>query len=224
MKQPWWRRWWSYFTEVHIESTSSNVNDNLLVRLSKGEYQLCTSEAIYSYGNLYDNFYKTFEKIHLPQNGSKVLVLGLGLASVVWMLERKFRKNYDYVAVELDDEVIYLASKYVLDEIKSEMQIINTDALHFVHAHDDQYDMVIVDIFLSDYIPRSFETESFLMDVKRCLKPGGIVLLNRLYLYEKDRSKTESYFNHTFKKIFAKADKIHVAGNWILLSDGDYIK
>jgi hypothetical protein len=67
MKQPFWKIIKSYFVDVHLESTSSVFNDELDVLLVKGEYQLVTPEAIYSYGNRYDNFFDAFKKIGIEK-------------------------------------------------------------------------------------------------------------------------------------------------------------
>ena len=94
MKQPLWKRILSYEYEVHIESATSIYNDELNVLLVKGQYQLVTPEAIYSYGNRYDNFFKAFEQIDLNKEAiESVLLLGLGLGSIPFMLENYFKKN-----------------------------------------------------------------------------------------------------------------------------------
>lgn len=224
MKQPFWKRWWSFFDEVLIEMSSSELNEHLEVLLVKGEYQLCTKEAIYSYGRYYDNFKKVFEKIHLPKDDSKVLVLGLGLASIPIILEKDFKKDYRYTAVELDDEIIRLASKYVLDEIDSEIQTIHADAFHYVNIDQEKYDMIAVDIFLSDAIPSEFETIDYLERVKHMLSDNGILILNRLFYYSQDKRSTELYFDQIFKKVFPQGKHLHVSGNWMLLSDNRFLK
>lgn len=219
MKQPLWKHFLSYFKDVHIESEYSIYNDNLDVLLVKGEYQLVTPEAIYSYGNKYDNYFQAFKKINLDQrNITDVLLLGLGLGSIPYMLERYFKKDYRYTAVEIDDAIVHLASKYVLNDLKSEMTTICTDAIHFVEIDQNRYDMIAMDVFVSDYIPEEFETEDFLYNLKDSLSEDGILLFNRLYFFEKDKRNTETYFNTVFKKVFPEGIYIDINGNWILMN------
>jgi len=219
MKQPLWKCLLSYFKDVHIESATSIFNDELNVLLVKGEYQLVTPEAIYSYGKRYDNFFKAFKQIDLNnENIDSVLLLGLGLGSIPLMLENHFKKNYRYTAVEIDDDIINLASKYVLNHLDSEITTICTDAIKFVQIDQNQYDLVAMDVFISDYIPSEFETEEFLQNLKNRIAPDGLLMFNRLYFFEKDKVKTEKYFDNTFKKVFPNGRRLNINGNWILLN------
>ncbi|MEM9547516.1 MAG: hypothetical protein AAGA77_16165 [Bacteroidota bacterium] len=219
MRQPLWKRLLSYIKDVHIESATSIFNDELNVLLVKGEYQLVTPEAIYSYGKRYDNFFSAFKQIGLEKREiDSVLLLGLGLGSIPLMLEKHFKKEYRYTAVEIDDDIINLASKYVLNYLKSEITTICTDAVNFVQIDQNQYDMVAMDVFISDYIPSEFETEEFLLHLKKKIAPNGLLMFNRLYFFEKDKKKTETYFNTTFKKIFPNGRRLNINGNWILLN------
>ena len=195
MKQPLWKRLLSYVKDVHIESATSIYNDDLSVLLVKGQYQLVTPEAIYSYGKHYDNYFSAFKKIDLEKEDiNSVLLLGLGLGSIPYMLEKYFNKDYQYTAVEIDDDIINLASKYVLNQLDSEVTTICTDAIRFVEIDQNQYDLVAMDVFISDYIPQEFESEDFLQNLKNRIAPNGLLMFNRLYFYDKDKVKTEKYF------------------------------
>ena len=118
MIQPLIKRILSYIKDIPIVSTSSEYNEILDLYLVKGRYQLCTENAIYSYGDKYDNFANAFKQIDLDKVND-VLILGLGLASIPYILETIHQKAFNYTGVEIDDEVIYLASKYVIDDLKS---------------------------------------------------------------------------------------------------------
>ena len=81
MIAPLWKRLLSYLFELHIESTSSEHNPHLYVSLKNGRYQLSTANAVYSYGDLYDNFSEAFQQLNLESREIKnVLILGFGLA------------------------------------------------------------------------------------------------------------------------------------------------
>jgi len=219
MKQPLWKRLLSYVKDVHIEGATSIYNDELNVLLVKGQYQLVTPEAIYSYGNRYDNFFSAFKQINLDnENIDSVLLLGLGLGSIPFMLEKFYKKKYRYTAVEIDDDIIHLASKYVLNFLDSEITTVCTDAINYVQIDQNQYDLVAMDVFVSDYIPNEFESEVFLQHLKTKIALGGLLMFNRLYFFEKDKIKTEEYFNTTFKKVFPSGRYLNINGNWILLN------
>ena len=94
---PIWKRYLSYITEMHIESASSDINPHLYVSMQKGKLQLSTQNAIYSYGENYHNFAKTFAQLDLSsiQNG-EVLILGFGLGSIPLILEKSYGLQAQY--------------------------------------------------------------------------------------------------------------------------------
>lgn len=71
-------------------------------------------------------------------------------------------EKYAYTGVELDEAVIYLASKYVMDELKSEIELIHADAYAFISQNKIKYDLICIDIFIDDKIPEIFLTKEFL--------------------------------------------------------------
>lgn len=225
MKAPLWKRLLSYLFELHIESTSSEYNPHLYVSLKNGRYQLSTANAIYSYGDLYDNFSGAFAKMDLDKaNISSVLVLGLGLGSIPIILEKVFKKQYNYTAVEIDEEIVYLASKYTLPELASNIEIISTDASIFTLQSPQQYDLIAVDIFLDDVIPTHFQQATFLEQLKGLLTEKGIVLYNHLAFSEQDRVNAKLFFEEQFKVVFPDATFVETNGNWMMMSTGAFLR
>ena len=225
MKQPIWKRFLSYFYSFCLEDTQSNINPHLQVFLKQGRYQLCTDHAVYSYGDLYDNFTRAFDAIRLDElDVRKVLVLGFGLGSIPIILERLFEKEYDYTGVEIDKKVIELANKYVISEIKSKVDLVCADAFQFVMNCKEKYDLITVDVFLDDVIPASFEKDEFLNRLSSILSDDGLIFYNRLSHNKKDIELTEAFYEQHFKPNFPNAAYINVDGNWMLLSRKDIIR
>ncbi len=206
----------SYLREVPVESRSSDINPHLQVSLIKNRFQLSTEKSIYSFDDLYRNFYRAFGQIELPQSGSKVLVLGLGLASIPYMLEKQFRKDYRYTAVEIDEVVIELASRYTLPRIDSNVQIVHADAEVFVETDQSRYDLIIVDLFLEDVIPPYFNTVEGNEALGTLRAEGGTILYNRLYRTGLDKVGTEDFYYSVFKIVYPEGEALDVGGNWIL--------
>ena len=218
MKVPWWKRWLSYIAEIHIESTSSEFNPHLYVSLLKGRYQLCTANAIYSFEDLYDNFGGAFDRMDLKRiKGKEALILGLGLGSIPQILDQK-GYPFKYTAVEIDEEVIYLVSKYALPQIQSPIEIVCADALNFVTQCQRKFDFIMIDIFLDDVIPDKFQNQEFLAQVKTLLNPEGILMYNRLAFTSSDVENAKTYFQRIFSKVFTEATFLEVKGNWMLLN------
>ena len=205
--------------DVKVESTSSDYNDVLDLYISKGRYQLCSENAIYSFDDLYDNYYRSFQQLHLDElKIQEVLILGLGLGSIISMVEQKFGKKWRYTTVEIDPEVVRMAQKYVLSNLSSPVQIYNTDALLFVDQIDRTFDLICLDIFVDDIIPKKFQTVKFLTRVKEALGEDGLLLYNRLARTKKDKKVTKEFFDGPFKTVFPEATYLDVKGNWMLMN------
>jgi len=225
MKQPILKRLLSHFFEIHIESTSSEYNPHLYVSLRRGRYQLSTANAIYSFEDLYDNFFDAFKEIDLDQlNIQNVLILGFGLGSIPILLEQNFGKKYHYTGIEIDEEVLYLANKYAIPDINSGIELVCADAIHYVNLSSIKYDMIAVDLFQDDIIPQQFEEPTFLENLKKLLSPKGILLYNRLAHNSADITQTKSFYHNSFKKVFDKGTYLEVNNNWMLLNRKDILK
>lgn len=223
MTIPTWKKYLSYLFEFHIESAPSEINPHLYVSLSRGRYQLSTANAIYSFADLYDNFTLTFQQIDLPNTTQNVLILGFGLGSIPYMLEKKFDKNYHYTAVEIDENVLYLANKYTLPELTSSITMMPADAFAFVHYCHDKFDLICMDVFLDDVVPENFESIHYLEQLASLLNPNGILLFNKLAANKKDKKQAAQFFD-LFKKVFPKGDYLDVNGNWMLINDAAFIR
>ena len=217
---PLWQRLWSYFFEVLLETTSSAFNPSLQVFLNRGRAQLCTPNAIYSYGDLYDNFTKTFEQIDLSKlSGKRVLLLGLGLGSIPFMLERRFKLFFDYTAVEIDAEVVRLAEKYVLCGLESRVTTICGDAFAFINQQNEQFDLICMDVFSDDMVPNDANSSVFLQHLANALAPDGLLLFNRLSFHPEERAETIHYFRDHFLPHFPNGTYIDTESNYVLVSN-----
>ena len=218
MKIPRWKKLLSHVVPFTLEETGSEQNPELTVMLDRGRLQLLSGDAIYSWDDLYKNFLVAFDELKMEERSIEdVLVLGLGLGSVPYMLEKVFHRDYRYTAVEWDETVAELAAKYTLSRLKSPIDIITADAEVFVQVTEEKFDLIIADIFEDDLTPPQFESEDFLLDCDELLRPGGLLLFNRLHGGNSAiRTVTERFFERDFKGVFPEAWAIDTAGNWIL--------
>lgn len=218
VKIPLWKKWLSRLRPIVLEETGSDANPDLSVVLDRGRLQLLAGNAIYSWDDLYRNFRVAFEQLDLASRKlDDVLLLGLGLASVPYLLEKKQGKICHFTAVEMDEEIARLALEYSLPRLKSPVEIITADAEIFVEVCEETFDMVIMDIFEDDLTPPQFETRDFLETCAERLRPGGFLLFNRLYHSLPDRTATERFWAKTFLPTFPNARKIDTDGNWVLV-------
>ncbi len=219
MKQPWWKVALSHFRDVKIETGHSEINPELYVCLARGQYQLCVKDAIYSYGNRYDNYRDTFAQLDIEQfNGKDILILGFGLGSIPYMLEKSWKFKARFTCVEYDEEIIRLFNKYVADEIQSPLEFIVGDAKLFMEMNDRKFDLIAMDVFLEDIIPAPFLGLDFMRSLKNGLKDDGLLIWNHLYHFEKDRAKADDFFKNDFSFVFEEASFIRTQGNKMMLN------
>lgn len=213
----------SYFSDISLEKSASAYNPYLEVLLVKGRHQLITKNAIYSFEDKYDNFKLTFQKLDWDKfKPQKVLVLGLGLGSVIYMLEKTFKKKLEFTAVEIDPEIIRLANKYTLANIKSSVEVIQTDGESFLNIDNRKYDLIIMDIFQNAKIPLRFNSLDFLELLGSKLNPKALLLYNRMNI-SKDDSLLNTKFIDNSRLIFPKREILEVKDNLILVSDKQFL-
>lgn len=214
-----WQKWLSYLWEIPVESSASPYNQELSIYLKNGRYQLCTANAIYSYDDLYDNFTRAFRRLQPEQRDwQEVLILGLGLGSIPYTLERVFGQRYHYTAVEIDEAIIELAQRYTLQYLDSSVEVIAVDAELYLAQTSQTFDLICMDIFQDDEVPANFEQIPFLQQLKERLNPGGWLLYNRLSYNQEDEERTRAFFENTFRKVFPEGVYLDVRSNWILLN------
>lgn len=222
---PSWKIWLSYLLELHVESASSDYNPYLYVSLRKGRYQLSTANAVYSFGDLYTNFARTFARWNWEKYPSEdVLILGLGLGSIPMMLEQTYQRSCHITAVEIDEVVLELAERYVLSRLQNPQEMIVANAAIAVQQlPENSYDLLCIDIFEDDTVPEVFETETFLEQAKILLRPNGILLFNRLADNREDERLSKHFFETSFLKVFPQGRCLDVGGNFMLISQADAV-
>lgn len=215
----------SHLFPVQQGSYTDKDGNLLIVEMHKGRYRLSTQYAVYSFDDLYENFYNTFIKLNLNKfKDGHVLILGGGLGSIPFMLEKKFQFDAAYMIIEYDVNIIHLFNIYTLPRLKSFIQIMQMDAAMAVAVLEDKYDMIIVDVFVHDEIPDHILTEEFLQNCAENLAIGGIVLFNWMTVTKKLREACQMYFTHVFQPIFENAFINHTTYNSIIVSDKKYLK
>jgi len=216
--------WLSYLWDIQVDYRHSEINDDLIVFLSKGRYQLCSANAIYSYEDKYANFSNVFRQhLDLEQwKGSKVLILGLGLGSIPVTLDQLRPEGWTFTAVEIDEVVCELASLYGYPKIKSQINTVVGDAVAFMDTQSDQYDMVCIDLFIDDIMPEHSMTTAFLTQVQEALTENGVVIANTLAFSEEQRKKSTTFFDQIFKPTFPKGEVIKTHVNYMLINDPKY--
>jgi len=215
----------SYVSERHIESAPSELNPHLYVSLVKGRYQLATKNAIYSFADLYSNYRLAFEALEWSRlEGSEVLLLGVGLGSIPFMIETKFDQKMRYTGVEIDENVLYLANKYVLGDLKSPMEMHCADAWNYIVQSNDKFEIICMDVFVDDEIPDRLFSMDFLELLKDHLTPSGVLMYNCLARTDTDIHAAKKFLFDEFLTVFPEGGYLDVRGNWMLVNRKAYFR
>ena len=103
------------------------------------------------------------------------------------LISEKF-KPQNITSVEIDPLMLEIAKKYFqLDEIPNHRVILD-DALRVVIEPEEfdlqpqSFNVVIVDIFQGEKYPDLGKSGNFISAVKKMVRPGGLLIFNRIYL------------------------------------------
>lgn len=215
----------SYLKEVPLEQVQSKYSKGLAVSAVKGRFQLYTDKVIYSYEDLYNNFRVTCNKINwIAFRPKEILVLGLGLGSVIQLIEKKNKQDLHFSAVDIDEMTFYLTKKYTAQKFRSPIEYINADAELFITQTKQKYDLIVFDIFIDDKIPSHLQSLIFMKKLQHRLHQDGILLMNRIALEPDQIMENIQFMEYTFKKIWPNARVIEVPPNWVLISDENVLK
>ena len=188
-----WRYWKSFVVDEVVERSSSPHNPVLEVGYSFGKKTLNTASVNYSFGALGRVFHTAFDRLHVSRREVEtVLVLGLGAGNVPALL-RQMVGDCHITGVDIDPEVIRLGRNHFGLGDYENMDIVNADALEFVHQSHPRYDLIVVDLFIDALVPEGASTPQFLKRLGELLAPGGLLLYNRVWHTRKLRQQTEAF-------------------------------
>lgn len=150
-----------------------------------------------------------FAVLSTLDDGLSVLSVGLGGGTMPTALHDYFSK-VDVTTVEIDPKMLEAAKDYMFFAEGPRNEVVIQDARFFIRKQGQkgaQYDVVMLDAFNGEYIPEHLTTQEFLQEVKKVLKPGGLLLSNT-FSY-KDFYHSESV---TYESVFPDFCMLRSAG------------
>ena len=204
----------SYLFDFPVEKKQSQFSGEVVVSLHRGQYKLSTQNAIYSFGKNYTSFDVAFKAIDIQnQKIENVLVLGFGLGSVIDLLENNATIK-KIAAVDADAVIIELAKKYLQSNLKNKVAFVCSDAELFVTNEQQQFDLILFDVFIEEVTPMQFMQTDFFVALKKLVNQNGILLFSKID--DSFRNKIENaQFEKTFSSVFSEAFSIDANGNKI---------
>ncbi len=171
----------SYIWGHRLGTYHSKISGKLEVWMVNGKLVLNSAQANQSYDSLHYVFKHAFNQIKLEhQPVHHVLLLGLGVGSVPAIIEEELVMNCKITAVEKDPLMIELGNKYFDLQRFKHLHIVYDDALHFVDECKQQFELIIIDLFVDNHVPEPFTSEPFLSQLTGLLSNEGFLLLNMI--------------------------------------------
>lgn len=194
----------SFAGEQRIDVYKSLVGPDIEVSLINGRYQLNAGCVNYSYGPLHDAFRRYFAK-DKPcfDETDPILILGFGGGSVAVILREELGFENPITGVELDEAVLNAANDHFNIGRLRNLKIVRKDAQEYVSACQQKFALIVIDLYVDEFVPPVFETTGFLHKVHNCLLPGGKVVFNKLESDDKTREERialETIFNNIFAR------------------------
>ena len=213
----------SFIAPIKVEERIGVVTPRLQIYLSKGRYVLDAVSVNYSFGGLATVFREAFSHFDVQGRDIKnALILGFGAGSVASILRQEYKKAVHLTGVEKDPVVIDLARKYFRLERYQDLSLHLEDAGDFVDQCDQQFDLIVVDLFVGAEVPPRFKQEKFLADLGRLLAPEGICFFNIAIHNEEVRTGCEKLFQK-MESLVGKTEFCPITfgrtENWVFVCD-----
>lgn len=165
----------------------STFSGKLEITIKNGIKHLNTKNANYSYGALQLILKFGLNKINLKKVNS-VLLLGLGGGSVIQTLRDDFNYQKHITAVDIDPVIIDIAKREFDIKDSSTLKIICQDALQYVHQNTQQFDLIIIDLFIDIDVPKQFLELPFWETIIKSKSSNGVILFNGSLEKEKSQN------------------------------------
>ena len=193
-----------------IEKVGSEVSNMLEVVKVGDTLMLNSPNTNYSFGALHRVFRKVFKKLDVREKQVRdTLILGFGTGSVATILKEELGLDCSITAVEKDPRVLMLGREYFNTGRFTDLTVIEADAVKFIASTPGTYNLIIVDVYVDFEVPASCETMEFITNLKKCLKPGGMVLFNKMIYNHKAGEEAEE-LERKFETLDGKTSVIKV--------------
>lgn len=202
-----------------LEKIDSKINGKIEIREDIFGRRSLLVGGISQSGYLVEELWeKPIKKITNSQYPiSNILILGLGAGSAAKVIHNYFPKA-DILGIEIDPLMIKLGKKYFdLAEIKN-LEIKIADAISIISNQQlaiSNQQLILIDLYLGDKVPREAETDEFIKNIKNCLHSSGTAIFNRLYYGSKKRRADE--FAIKLKNFFSKVEPLQISASIFFL-------
>ncbi len=186
-----------------IESENGNARFYLNDLLTQNSYDPHGGQSL----SLFTYLLHGLGRGYAPE-AKEVLCIGMGVGIVPMVFARE---NAQVDVVEINPAAVPLATKY-FDFDASRLRLTIGDGRQFLAATTNRYDVIVLDAFLGESPPSHLMTRESFAAVQRCLKPGGVLVMNAFGEFTSGRDFLMASLSKTLGAVF-RSQRIHAAGN-----------
>jgi len=135
------------------------------------------------------------DALEVSPDAKKALLIGLGGGIITQRFEQS---NINFVAVELDPKIVFVAKKY----FDYKRDAIVDDGRRFIQNTDEKYDLVVLDVYSGYSIPPHMVTYELNESIKKIMPKDGILILNTVGNIEIENTLFQRAVYKTLKQSF----------------------
>jgi predicted membrane-bound spermidine synthase len=147
----------------------------------------------------------------------KALILGFGGGDCAFKLEQYY-PMVKITGVELDRKIVEACENYFKVKKLKNLKMVIDDGLKFVSETKNKYDLIVIDVYVGQGMPKGFRTKVFFRQVKRRLNKNGTIIFNHLFFGE--YKEMAERLIKTLEPEFNKIRLMRVASNLLILASG----
>ncbi|MEY8334852.1 fused MFS/spermidine synthase [Lachnospiraceae bacterium 47-T17] len=141
---------------------------------------------------------------------SDVLILGMGTGTFATQCRNYFPGSLNVEGVEIDRKITDLAGTYF--DLPDDVPVTTYDGRAYLQAVDQTYDVIMVDAYQDITIPFQMSSVEFFTQVKKHLKPGGVMVVN-MNMKSDGAGSINAYLSDTIASVFDQVYTADVSGN-----------
>ena len=195
-----------------VENCQSKINGDIQVYKFWGKYSIAVGNLTQSGGlveQIWDKALKAVVRERVAAN--KILILGLGGGTAA-RLVKKYWPQARITGVDIDPVMVAMGEKYL--GLAGITKII-ADATIWLKQNSQQFDGILVDMYVGKNIPEAVTREEFLLSIKRTVTDGGWIVFNRLKT--KEMKEENAAFRKRLEGVFGRYEIINTPVNELLL-------
>ena len=190
-----------------IKEVNSPINGLIKVMMIFNRPRLIMGGMLQSGGSVIKLWLKAIaELVKQKRPVKKALIVGLGCGDCAFAIQ-KYYPDAKMLGVEIDQEVVNIAQCYFSLATVKNLKISIDEGARFItklagKKKQNQFDLIILDAYLGDKIPKEFTTIKFFKNLTKIMSHDGVVILNHLFI-DPYKQQAEALVKE-MEKIFGK--------------------